>query len=368
MEIKSLFLNSYRNYKTLDLSFLPSLNILLGKNAQGKTNILEAIYYSALSKSHRTSVDEELIKKEENEALLKLLFKRSGIENEIEIRFHRKKARQIFFNGQKIKVKELIGILNVVLFSPEDLFLIKGSPQMRRRFLDAEISQANPRYFKDLVTYTHLIAQRNALLKRIRENNEDISLLNLWDEQLVPLAARITKKRISSLYEIEKIASSYHSVLSDGKEKLSLIYEIKGADSPLVEEKLDLWYNEMISTSRKIDILRGFTSIGPHRDDISFFVNDLDLKAYGSQGQQRTGVLSVKLSELEYLKRETGEYPILLLDDVMSEIDEYRRYHLLSFIKERNIQTIITATEGAYFNEDFLDRVYDVIDGKISLR
>lgn len=367
MIIKNISLQNVRNYKSLSLDLLSGINIFLGENAQGKTNILESVYYSALSKSHRTNNDEDLIKKEAAAAEIKINFERFGVANETDICLYRDKKRQIYFNQEKIKVREIIGKINVVLFSPEDLFLIKGSPQGRRRFLNAEISQANPRYFSDLSVYTHLLNQRNSLLKKVREKKSSQEMLDVWDPQLAELAAKIVTKRQSSIEELNKIASLMQKRLSKEKEILKITYEISGENNEKVAENPVLWYNKRLKETREIDILRGSTSIGPHRDDLNFFVNDNELKSYGSQGQQRTGVLALKLAELEFLRQETGEYPVLLLDDVMSELDSNRRLELLEFIRRENIQTLITATETAYFPADFTNDTFIVSNGKIDI-
>ena len=367
MIINNIRLSNFRNYEQLSLELSPGINIFLGENAQGKTNILESVYYSALSHSHRTNTDEDLIKKSTDKAVVELTFERLGIENKIMINLSRDKKRQIFYDDQPIKVREMIGRLNVVLFSPEDLFLIKGAPQGRRRFLDAEISQANPRYFNDLTVYIRLLNQRNSLLKKIRETGSGRDTLYVWDEQLSKLAAEVVKKRLSSLQELNKIAAEMQNKLSSEQENLEIYYEIKGREcNEAVEENLNLWYNKRLKESVNNDIFRGSTSIGPQRDDLIFSVNGNDLKSFGSQGQQRTGILALKLSELEFLHQETGEYPVLLLDDVMSELDSNRRCQLLEFIKKENIQTLITATEPAYFPTEFLENAYIVKEGHIN--
>lgn len=369
MIIKTIKLNNFRNYGSLSLNLSPGINIFLGENAQGKTNILEAIYYSALSHSHRTNDDEDLIRQKSDQANMQIIYERLGIENEISINLFRQKRRQIFSGDQHLKVREMIGLINVVLFSPEDLFLIKGAPQGRRRFLDAEISQANPRYFNDLSTYIRLLNQRNSLLKRIRETGQGRDMLTVWDEQLADLAAKVVKKRLSSVKDLNNIAAAMQKKLSNDRENLLVAYEIKDKEiNEFVEENLVLWYNKRLRDSIETDIYRGSTSIGPQRDDLIFSVNGNDLKSYGSQGQQRTGILALKLSELEFLHQETGEYPVLLLDDVMSELDSNRRIQLLEFISREKIQTLITATEPAYFPAEFLNDAYIVKEGHIDAK
>ena len=365
MLIKKIDLVNYRNYTNLSLPLAEGINIFLGQNAQGKTNVLEAVYYTALTHSHRTKSDDDLIGRDASESSIMLLMDRHSVENEINIKLYRQKTRQIFLSGQKIKAKDLIGTLNVVLFSPEDLFLIKGAPQGRRRFLDAEISQANPRYFNDLMIYNRLLQQRNALLKKIREKKASRDMLFEWDFQLAELAAKVVKKRLSSIEKLNELAGMMQRRLSGNSETLSVVYQIHGTNS-LLEEELVSWYNKRLRESVELDILRGYTSVGPQRDDLVFSVNGDDLKTFGSQGQQRTGILALKLAELEFLHIETGDYPILLLDDVMSELDSGRRNELLEFVLNEKIQTLITATEKAYFPEEYLTSYYKVEKGIIS--
>ncbi len=367
MNIKRLELKNFRNYKDETIELPSGASVFLGQNAQGKTNILEAVYYAALGRSHRTSADMELIRWDEGEALLSLDFFRMSAENKLEFRFFRDSRRKIFRNGAPIRMKDLVGTINVVLFSPEDLFLIKGAPAGRRRFLDMEISQADPSYFYDLAVYTRLLTQRNTLLKRVRDGEADESEIPLWDVQIVPRAVNLIKKRIDTVKKLDELASGTQREISGGREKLSLRYELHGADGDMTKD-LFSWYNEKLAESLRLDIVRGVTRFGPHRDDLAFFVNGTDLRAFGSQGQQRTGVLSLKLAELAFFKEETGEYPILLLDDVMSELDRDRREKLLSFIRGEKMQALITATDEAYFPAGSFGNFFCVSHGTVTAR
>lgn len=370
MEIRRVRLYQYRNYTDETLSLAPGANVFLGQNAQGKTNILEAVYYAALGRSHRTNADAELIRWEAEKARLQLDFLRFDVKNSLEFRFARGRRRQMLRNGASIRMKELLGTVNAVLFSPEDLFLIKGAPAGRRRFLDMEISQADPAYFYDLAMYTRLLAQRNTLLKRIRDGAADERELPLWDAQLVPRAAGVVTKRIAAVRKLDRIAARMQDSLSDHQERLSLQYELHGMEqaeaAPPVADAFVSWYNEKLASSLRLDILRGATRFGPHRDDLAFFVNGTDLRAYGSQGQQRTGVLALKLAELSFFQEETGEYPVLLLDDVMSELDRGRREKLLLFIREQKLQALITATDEAYFPPGGLGTLFYVRHGHVT--
>lgn len=368
MYVRSLKLRNYRNYNELDLMLQPGINIFLGPNAQGKTNIIEAIYYASLGHSHRTHQDAELIFWQADEGCVIIDFDRRGVTNHLEFQFSRTKRRRILLNEHPIRLKELIGSLNTVLFSPEDLFLIKGAPAGRRRFLDGEISQASPAYYHEIVEFNRILSQRNSLLKRIRERRGDASMLELWDVQLVKSAQKIVAKRLEAVRKLNMLANLMQRRISSDQENLMVAYDIHGWEpqkSGDMTKSFASWYNEMLRKSQETDILRGSTSYGPHHDDLVLTVNGINLRTFGSQGQQRTGVLSLKLAELEFLRSETGEYPILLLDDVMSELDVKRRQQLLQFIRKEHIQTLITATDAAYFPKERLGQYYQVRNGRI---
>ncbi len=367
MLVRGLTLRNYRNYRDLSIDFCDNINIFLGKNAQGKTNIIESVYYSAFGRSHRTNNDSDLIFWNEPGGIIELLFDRIGIEHIIKFEFRRGKRRSILWNGSPIKRSELIGKLNVVLFSPEDLFLIKGAPAERRRFLDREISQASPAYCHDLIAYTHIVSQRNALLKKIREQSASVEMLELWDGQMAEYAYRIATKRLEAVKKLSMLSKSMQKRISSDAEDLSISYMISSMEENMTKDLLS-WYNEKIAALRNSDISRGSTGIGPHHDDLVISVNGVALRSFGSQGQQRTGALALKLSELEFLHMETGEYPILLLDDVMSELDGTRRHQLLDFIRQERIQTLVTATDEALFPRSREDTVYDVSAGIIRKR
>ena len=365
MDICSISLRNYRNYSELDLTFDRNINVFLGQNAQGKTNIIEAVSYASLGRSHRTHTDQDLIRWEQPGGTIKLEFERLGVENRLEFQFSREKRRRILLNGHPIRPTELVGSINSVLFSPEDLFLIKGAPAGRRRFLDGEISQASPSYYHELQQYTRIVTQRNTLLKRIRERRADPGMLDLWDAQLLEHAVKITQKRLEAVKKLNMLANLMQRRLSGSRENLSLAYEIHGSEGQDVTKDLASWYNKELKTHRELDILRGATGRGPHHDDLILSVNGVNLRSFGSQGQQRTGVLSLKLSELEFLRSETGEYPILLLDDVMSELDADRRRQLMEFIRREHIQTMITATDAAYFPSERIGTYFLVREGRI---
>ena len=363
MRVDRLVLKNYRNYGELKTEFHTKVNIFTGANAQGKTNILEAVYLAATGRSHRTFEDNELIQWKQQAALVDIFFKRQDIEHSLTFKFIKDQNKQILLDGNTIKNKDIIGLLNIVLFSPEDLALVKGAPQLRRRFLDMEISQASPGYYRQLLQYNRIVSQRNNLLKKIRERMADPLLLDAWDEQLAKAAAVIVAKRLDAVKKFNMLANLMHRRLTGNKENLSVQYEINGAGEDK-ELELQPFYQLFLKENRQSDIYRGSTGVGPHRDDLILSVNGESLRNYGSQGQQRTGVLSLKLAELEFIKSETGEYPVLLLDDVMSELDGSRREHLLSFIKDR-IQTFITATDSTFFPEMSTARLFRIAGGQI---
>ncbi len=364
MRVHSVRLRDYRNYQELELSLDGGVHIFLGQNAQGKTNILEAVSYASLGHSHRTRTDSDLIRWEKDAASLQLTLERMDVSQEIGFEFYRDKKRRILWNGHPIPTKELVGKLNTVLFSPDDLLLIKGAPSERRRFLDTEISQADPAYYREILSYARIMSQRNSLLKRIRERSSKREMLEPWNQQLAETAARVAGKRIEAVRKLHMLANLMQRRISDNEENLSITYEMHGSDEKMTND-LFSWYNKKLEETQETDILRGSTGIGPHRDDLVLSVNGVDLRSFGSQGQQRTGALALKLSELEFLRSETGEYPVLLLDDVMSELDALRRRQLLRFIEKEHIQTLITATDPAYFPQKDIGIFYHVRAGTV---
>ena len=370
MRITSLVLRSYRNYEELSLAFDAGVQIFLGANAQGKTNIIEALYYAAFGRSHRTSSDAELIRMGETGAHIALSFLRHGVPSALSFTFARGSRRRIERGGEVLRQRDLVGILPMVLFSPEDLFLVKGAPALRRRCLDAELSQASPAYYGELLRYTHILRQRNALLKDIRARLAPADALLPWDAQLAKSAAYIAVRRIAATAQLSALSARVQAVLAAG-ETLSVSYEMAHAPAGLLEPKdgmtkrLELWYNEMLEEGRTRDISRAATGVGPHLDDLVLVTAGMNLRSYGSQGQQRTGALALKLAELFYLRENVGESPILLLDDVMSELDADRRAALLSFIRSEEIQTFITATDAAYFPSERMGTYRYVEHGQI---
>ena len=334
MIIKSLELDNFRNYGTLSINFDSGTNILYGDNAQGKTNILEAIYLSATTKSHKGSKDRDIIHFDAEEAHIRTYVVKDGLENRVDMHLRKNKSKGIAINGQKIKkAADLLGLLNVVFFSPEDLSIIKNGPSERRRFVDMELCQLDKLYLNDLNNYNKIVNQRNKLLKEISFNPGLKDTLFVWDSQLVSYGSKLINRRKAFIAQLNEIIYEIHTKLSGGKEELHIVYE----PDVLPED-----FEKKLEVSQERDVRLKQTSIGPHRDDFSFMVGEIDIRKFGSQGQQRTAALSLKLSEIELVKKITKDTPLLLLDDVLSELDSNRQNYLLNSIGD--IQTIITCT------------------------
>ncbi|WP_195963826.1 DNA replication/repair protein RecF [Clostridium cuniculi] len=359
MFIKRLQMLNYRNYNVLDISLGPHVNVFMGDNAQGKTNILEGIYYCAFARSHRTSKDRELINWNSNNALLSITVGRERLDKRIDISILKDGKKAIQVNKIKIKkIGELFGNFNVVMFSPEDLKIIKDSPGVRRKFIDMELCQLNPKYYYNLVQYNKVLNERNSILRN-RNINKDI--LDVYDMQLVEFGYNIIIDRLEYIQKLNKYSAKIHSDITSGKEKIEFKYISAIKDLENIKEN----FYSLLEKNRSRDCERGITSIGPHRDDFTVLINDIDTKSYGSQGQQRTAVLTIKFSSLKIIKELTGEHPVLLLDDVLSELDFSRKRYILSTIGD--IQTIITCTgiEDLYEYLDDKSKVFKVKDGEI---
>lgn len=358
MIIESIELKNYRNYVELHMDFSPGTNILYGDNAQGKTNILESLYVCSTAKSHRGSKDRDMIRFGQEESHIKLNVRKSDIPYRIDMHLKKNKAKGIAINGIPIKkASELFGIVNMVFFSPEDLNIIKNGPSERRRFIDLELCQLNKIYVHSLIQYNKVLLQRNKLLKELNFRPEYDGTLDIWDMQLYEYGKEIIRFRKEFIKQLNEIVKEIHYQLSGGKERLILAYE------PNVDIQN---FSQKICLNRDMDLRLKTTTTGPHRDDISFMVDGIDIRKFGSQGQQRTAALSLKLAEIELVKQLVKDYPILLLDDVLSELDGGRQEHLLSGI--RHIQTMITCTGLEDFvNHRFpIDRVYKVVSGTVS--
>lgn len=358
MIIRSLELADYRNYDSLHIDFSEGTNILYGDNAQGKTNILEAIYLSATTKSHKGSKDGDIINFKKEEAHIRTYLEKEDIEIKVDIHLRKSKSKGIAIDGQKIKkAAELLGLLNVVFFSPEDLSIIKNGPSERRRFADMELCQLDQFYLYNLNHYNKIVNQRNKLLKDMYFNPSLRDTLNIWDSQLISFGSKIIERRKLFVEQLNDIIYDIHKKLSGDKEELVIIYE----PNVMIED-----YEKSLSVSQEKDIKLKQTTVGPHRDDFSFLVGDIDIRKFGSQGQQRTAALSLKLSEIELVKKMTNDNPVLLLDDVLSELDSNRQNYLLSTIG--NIQTIITCTGlDEFVNNRFeINKIFHIENGKIA--
>lgn len=359
MIIKSLELQDYRNYDSLNLTFDKGTNILYGDNAQGKTNILEAIYVSATTKSHKGSKDRDIVNFGKEEAHIRTFLEKDGVNTRVDMHLRKNKSKGIAIDGQKIKkAADLLGICNVVFFSPEDLGIIKDGPVERRRFVDMELCQLDGFYLYNLNHYNKIVNQRNKLLKDMTFNPDLKDTLNIWDSQLVSFGSKIIERRKLFVDQLNEIIYGIHKRLSGDKEEILVQYE------PDVSIEA---FETRLKGNQEKDIRLKQTTVGPHRDDFSFMVRDVDIRKFGSQGQQRTAALSLKLSEIELVKRITKDTPVLLLDDVLSELDSSRQNYLLNSIGD--IQTIITCTGLEEFvnNRFEINRVYRVEDGVVTL-
>lgn len=357
MIIKSIELRNFRNYENLNISFDEGTTILYGDNAQGKTNILEAAYMSGTTKSHKGSRDKEMIKFGEEEAHLRTIVMRGEREYQIDMHLKKNRSKGIAINKMPIKkASELFGILNIVFFSPEDLNIIKNGPSERRRFLDSELCQLDKIYLSDLTNYNKILVQRNKLLKDIVYRPELKDTLPIWDMQLVETGNKIIKRRKQFVEELNDIVHDIHYRISGKKEELYLRYE------PNVD---DIFFEKELDRAKQKDMKLCQTSVGPHRDDLLFSIGEVDIRKFGSQGQQRTSALSLKLSEIELVKKSIHDTPVLLLDDVLSELDSNRQNYLLNNICDT--QTIITCTGLDEFvrNRFQINRVFEVISGQV---
>ena len=350
-------MKNYRNYELLELIFDPSTNIFYGDNAQGKTNILESIYLCGTTKSHRGTKDRDLIKFEKEEAHIEAIVEKDGVSFQIDIHLKKNSPKGIAINKMPIRrASELFGIINIVFFSPEDLNIIKNGPSERRRFIDLELAQLDKVYLSDLSNYNRIVNQRNKLLKDVYDRKELMDMLDIWDLQLVTYGNKIIDRRNLFISQMNEIVGKVHEKLTGGKEKLKISYEPSNGHLSLENSLLK---------NRERDIRMKSTSVGPHRDDICFVADGIDIRKFGSQGQQRTAALSLKLSEIELVKKAIGDTPILLLDDVLSELDQHRQNYLLDSISD--VQTLITCTGlDDFVNHRFsINKILHVEEGKV---
>lgn len=357
MIIKSIELCNFRNYEREEFHFHEGTNVLYGDNAQGKTNVLEAIFVGGTTRSHKGSKDSDMIRKGTQEAHIRYFVEKNNRTFRVEIHLRRGKTKGIAIDGIPIKSsKELMGLSNIVFFSPEDLGIIKDGPEQRRRFMDLELCQLNKAYLYYLTQYKKVLKQRNSLLKQIKEKESLRDTLEIWDSQLVENGTKIIEIREEFVSEVGLIMQEKHRNLTGGQEEIKAVYK----PNCLSEE-----FSEKLFMEGDRDIYMGTTTVGPHRDDIIFYIEGQEIKTYGSQGQKRTAALSLKMAEIEIVERIIGEKPILLLDDVLSELDRNRQNYLLENIK--GIQTIITCTGLEEFikNGININQTFEIIDGSI---
>ena len=360
MWLSSIKLQHYRNYSELVTDFSPHLNVFIGDNAQGKTNLLEAIYFLALTRTHRTYRDKDLIQFEQDFLTVSGEVETANSHYPLEIQLSPKGRITKVNHLRQAKLSEYVGHLKVVLFAPEDLQLVKGSPSLRRKFMDIDLGQMRPLYLRDMANYTHVLKQRNAYLKST--DQVDKTFLEVLDQQLASHGARVIQQRLDFIRDLSTLAQKQHRHLSHEKEELTIQYKSSFAITDYA--KIAENFFQALQQSQSRDIFKKNTGLGPHRDDVTFFINKTDAN-YGSQGQQRSLILSLKLAEVELMKHYTGDSPLLLLDDVMSELDKGRQARLLDSIKNK-IQTFITTTHISHLSNLPKDMaVYQIQQGEL---
>lgn len=361
MYIKNLYLKNFRNYELLSLELNQGVNIFIGDNAQGKTNILEGIYYCSLGKSHRTNKDKELINWNAKDAFISTFVCRDRLDKKIDIKIFKEGKKGIRINSIKLtNISDLIGIFNVVIFSPEDLKIVKESPSYRRKFMDIELCKLSKKYYYNLVQYNKVLNDRNTVLRKW--NGKNIDIIEIYDRQISKFGSFIINERVKYISKLNQKSKVIHKDITSNMEEIEFKYSTPLKDFDNTEKELF----SLLTQNRNKDIDNRITSIGPHRDDFSININNIDARKFGSQGQQRTSVLSIKFASLEIIKDVIGEYPVLLLDDVLSELDLSRQRYILNSIKK--VQTIITCT-GIMDIKDYLDdhvKIFNVKDGAIS--
>lgn len=356
MKLTNLQLQNFRNYESVQLEFTDGVHVFIGENAQGKTNLMESIYALAMTKSHRTTNDKELIGWNKEFATIKGTVEKTATKTNLELQFSKKgKIAKVNYLEQK-RLSSYLGNLNVILFAPENLTLVKGSPQNRRKFVDMELGQMSSLYLYDLVEYNRVLKQRNTYLKQLAiKKKQPDEYLDVLSEMLSELASKIVFHRLDFMKQLEDLAIPIHDQLSLGREKFSVSYQatIPLEDGLTPSQMKEIYMNQFKKNqTREAD--QATTLIGPHRDDLIFYLNEIPVQTYGSQGQQRSTVLSLKLAEIELMKLSTGEYPLLLLDDVLSELDDDRQTHLIKAI-ENKVQTFITTTSLDGIKQQFIN-------------
>ena len=356
MKLTNLQLQNFRNYESVQLEFTDGVHVFIGENAQGKTNLMESIYALAMTKSHRTTNDKELIGWNKEFATIKGTVEKTATKTNLELQFSKKgKIAKVNYLVQK-RLSSYLGNLNVILFAPENLTLVKGSPQNRRKFVDMELGQMSSLYLYDLVEYNRVLKQRNTYLKQLAiKKKQPDEYLEVLSEMLSELASKIVFHRLDFMKQLEALAIPIHDQLSLGREKFSVSYQATiPLEDGLTPSQMKEIYIDQFKKNQTREADQATTLIGPHRDDLIFYLNEIPVQTYGSQGQQRSTVLSLKLAEIELMKLSTGEYPLLLLDDVLSELDDDRQTHLIKAI-ENKVQTFITTTSLDGIKQQFIN-------------
>ena len=356
MKLTNLQLQNFRNYESVQLEFTDGVHVFIGENAQGKTNLMESIYALAMTKSHRTTNDKELIGWNKEFATIKGTVEKTATKTNLELQFSKKgKIAKVNYLEQK-RLSSYLGNLNVILFAPENLTLVKGSPQNRRKFVDMELGQMSSLYLYDLVEYNRVLKQRNTYLKQLAiKKKQPDEYLEVLSEMLSELASKIVFHRLDFMKQLEALAIPIHDQLSLGREKFSVSYQATiPLEDGLTPSQMKEIYIDQFKKNQTREADQATTLIGPHRDDLIFYLNEVPVQTYGSQGQQRSTVLSLKLAEIELMKLSTGEYPLLLLDDVLSELDDDRQTHLIKAI-ENKVQTFITTTSLDGIKQQFIN-------------
>ncbi|MGE5590283.1 MAG: DNA replication/repair protein RecF [Bacillota bacterium] len=366
MKLASLSLTNFRNYRRLEMDVGPGVNVLFGRNAAGKTNVLEAVFFLSTSKSHRAHQDQELVLRGEEALAVQAVVDSGYGQIQAEIRYLRDHRKQVRLGGSAVRVVDLLGRIPVVLFAPDDLQMLKGSPALRRRYLDLFLSQTHPAYFSALQSYLRVVTQRNGLLRSLREGGGDLGTLDVWDEQLLDYGTAVVAHRLEALGPIQERARAAQAQLSQEREALTISYVLSAGGKPEGKQQIREALAVALRDRRREELARAQTTVGPHRDDLAVLINGADARSFGSQGQQRSAVLALKLAELAYLRDHLGTAPILLLDDVTSELDGGRRGVLLDAVG-REAQTFITCTTLEDLDPRWLEasRLYQVEAGQV---
>ncbi|KRN89310.1 DNA replication/repair protein RecF [Ligilactobacillus ceti] len=376
MDLQKIQLTNFRNYPKLELEFSPHVNVLIGENAQGKTNLLEAIYVLALARSHRTTNDKEMIAFEEEFAKISGTIQRRLGKSKLDLILNKKGKKALVNQLEKARLSQYLGQLNVILFAPEDLALVKGAPTLRRRFIDMEFGQIDSQYLASLSQYRQVLKQKNQYLKMLRQKQaQDELYLDVLSDQLAIYGSQVIFKRQQFLQILEKHAQKTQSEISQAKEELKLVYDCSLKEfsemtaSELTVENLQKALKAEYQKLKNYEIKRGTTLVGPHRDDMRILLNDKNVQIYGSQGQQRTAALALKLAEIDVMYEKTGEYPILLLDDVLSELDSQRQTLLLKTIQGK-VQTFLTTPQLTDVAQNLIEepRIFAIEQGQVTLQ